>query len=131
MIDRVIDTQRDKHFIKCKAQAVHDRYVISLLREGYLFSAVTIEHIEGIRYGNNRNEITITALSFHMNGVTSIHVQGNSICPHPYSRCHRVSTITKNAKPSTYYWFLHFKRKVPIKNDDPTYAVRIKFFLWL
>ena len=22
--------------------------------------------------------------------------------------------LTKNAKPSTYYWFLHFKRKVPI-----------------
>ena len=38
--------------------------------------------------------------------------------------------LTKNAKPSTYYWFLHFKRKVPTKNakNDPTYAVRIKFF---
>ena len=82
----------DRVSLKYKAQAVHHRYVISLLHVGYLFPAVTIEHIEGIRYGNNRNEITITALSFHMNGVTSIHVQGNSICPHPYSRCHRVST---------------------------------------
>ena len=34
--------------------------------------------------------------------------------------------LTKNAKPSTYYWFLHFKRKVPIKNRKKWSHLRCK-----